>query len=80
MITGPQSFRWLMEGLRLEQKTAIRKGYKFRPNGVTISLRAKLAFLSISYWQLVMNYGKIHKTIVVKHLSERILCDEMLQL
>ena len=22
----PQSFRWLMEGLRIEQKTAIRKG------------------------------------------------------
>ena len=25
-LLDPQSFRWLMEGLRIEQKTAIRKG------------------------------------------------------
>lgn len=25
-LLDPQSFRWLMEGLKLEQKTAIRKG------------------------------------------------------
>ena len=28
-LLDPQSFRWLMEGLRIEQKTAIRKG---KPN------------------------------------------------
>ena len=25
-LLDPQSFRWRMEGLRIEQKTAIRKG------------------------------------------------------
>ena len=25
-LLDPQSFRWLMEGLKVEQKTAIRKG------------------------------------------------------
>lgn len=29
-LLDPQSFRWLMEGLHIEQKTAIRKG---KPKG-----------------------------------------------
>ena len=43
-VLDPQSFRWLMEGLRIEQKTAIRKG---KPRIYSDKNVPKIAYISV---------------------------------
>ena len=53
-LLDPQSFRWLMEGLKVEQKTAIRKG---KPKDFFLSKSRILLYFILPLWY---NKGRIN--------------------